>query len=56
MISGGTNADVSELAVFKAEDKMITPVTGMPADGKFGGKPYGEKGYAYMAVAITTVG
>lgn len=56
MISGGTNADVSELAVFKAEDKTITLVVGLPADGKFGGKPYGEKGYAYMADAITTVG
>ena len=30
------------------------PVTGLPADGKFGGEPYGEKGYAYMAVTVTT--
>ena len=26
----------------------------LPADGKFGGEPYGEKGYAYMAVTVTT--
>lgn len=44
MIGGGRNADVSELAVFKAEDKMIMPVTGLPANCKFGGEPYGEKG------------
>lgn len=44
MINGGTSADVSELAVFKAEDQTIMPVTGLPADGKFGGEPYGEKG------------
>ena len=43
MINGGTSADVSELAVFKAEDQTIMPVTGLPADGKFGGEPYGEK-------------
>ena len=54
MINGGTSADVSELAVFKAEDQTIMPVTGLPADGKFGGEPYGEKGYAYMAVTVTT--
>ncbi|WP_294629035.1 DUF4374 domain-containing protein [uncultured Bacteroides sp.] len=54
MINGGKNADVSELAVFKAEDKTIIPVTGLPADGKFGGEPYGENGYAYMAVSVTT--
>ena len=27
MINGGTSADVSELAVFKAEDQTIMPVT-----------------------------
>ena len=54
MIGGGRNADVSELAVFKAEDKMIMPVTGLPANCKFGGEPYGEKGYVYMAVTVTT--
>lgn len=35
MINGGTSADVSELAVFKAEDQTIMPVTGLPADGKW---------------------
>ena len=30
------------------------PVTGLPAEGKFGGEPYGENGYAYMAVTVTT--
>ena len=28
MIHGGTSADVSELAIFKAEDRTIIPVTG----------------------------
>ena len=54
MIHGGTSADVSELAIFKAEDRTIIPVTGLPAEGKFGGEPYGENGYAYMAVTVTT--
>lgn len=54
MIKNGKDADVSELAVFKAEDKTIVPVTGLPSDGKFGGEPYGENGYAYMAVTVTT--
>ncbi len=54
MINGGTSADVSELAIFKAEDRTIIPVTGLPSDGKFGGEPYGENGYAYMAVTVTT--
>ena len=34
MIQNGKDADVSELAVFKAEDETIIPVTGLPADGK----------------------
>ena len=45
---------ISELAIFKAEDRTIIPVTGLPAEGKFGGEPYGENGYAYMAVTVTT--
>lgn len=41
----GTSAVTDELAVFKAEDKTITPVTGFPADlAGFGGEPYGENG------------
>ncbi len=43
MIHGGTSADVSSLAIFKAENGTIIPVTGLPAEGKFGGEPYGEK-------------
>ena len=54
MINGGTSADVSELAIFKAEDKTIIPITGLPSDGTFGGEPYGENGYAYMAVTVTS--
>lgn len=54
MIRDGRNADVSELAIFKGNDKTITPVTGIPADlAGFSGEPYGEKGNAYMAVTVT---
>lgn len=54
MINDGRNADVSELAVFKGEDKTIIPVTGMPADlAGFSGEPYGEDGNAYLAVTVT---
>ena len=49
-----TGANVSELAIFKGEDKTITPVTGIPEDlAGFGGEPFGENGYAYIAVTVT---
>lgn len=51
----GQNADVSELAIFNAEEKTITTVTGLPADlAGFSGTPYGENGAAYIAVTVTS--
>lgn len=51
----GKDADVSELAVFDAENKVITPVSGLPADlAGFSGTPYGENGAAYIAVTVTS--
>lgn len=50
----GTSAATDELAIFKAEDRTITPVTGFPDDlAGFGGEPYGENGCAYIAVTVT---
>ena len=48
-----TGFEAKELAVFKAESKKLTYVTGLPsADliSGFGNTPYTENGYAYMAV------
>lgn len=54
MIKDGRNADVSELAIFKGEDKKIIPVNGIPSDlAGFSGEPYGENGKAYIAVTVT---
>mgnify|MGYP002510716236 FL=1 len=51
----GQDADVSELAIFNAEEKTITTVTGLPADlAGFSGTPYGENGAAYIAVTVTS--
>ena len=51
----GQDADVSELAIFSAEDKTITTVTGLPADlAGFSGTPYGENGAVYIAVTVTS--
>lgn len=52
VIDHGKDADVSELVIFKAEDKKVIPVTGMPADGTLVGEPYKENGYAYFAVTV----
>ena len=50
----GTSAETNELAVFEAESKTITPVTGLPSDlAGFGGEPYGENGAMYIAVTVT---
>ena len=50
----GINANVSELVVFKGEDKTIIPVTGLPSDlAGFGGEPFGENGKMYVAVTVT---
>lgn len=45
-----------ELAVYKAEDKKLTYVTGMPAANiisGFGNTPYTDNGYAYIPVTTT---
>lgn len=50
----GRTADMSQLAIFKGEDKSITPVTGLPTDlAGFGGEPFGENGKMYIAVSVT---
>lgn len=54
MINDGTNADVSELAIFDAEARTMTMVTGLPADMSIGGEPYGENGAVYIPVNVTT--
>ena len=51
-----TGFEAKELAVFKAESKKLTYVTGLPsADliSGFGNTPYTENSYAYMAVTTT---
>lgn len=53
MINGGLKIDVSELAVFKAEQGTITTVTGLPAGGTISGEPFKENGYLYFAVNTT---
>ena len=41
----------NRLAVFSADDKTLTPVTGLPADATgFGKAPYFEGGVAYVSV------
>ena len=41
----------NRLAVFSADDKTLTPVTGLPADATgFGNAPYFEGGVAYVSV------
>ena len=54
MINDGTNADVSELAIFDAVNKTLTMVRGLPADMAVGGEPYGENGKVYIPVNVTT--
>jgi len=54
MINDGTNADVSELAIFDAVNKTLTMVRGLPADMAVGGEPYGENGKVYIPINVTT--
>lgn len=45
----------NQLAVFKAEDKKLTYITGMPSDiSGFGNTPYMENGKAYIAVTTSS--
>lgn len=54
MIRDGKDADVSELAIFKGEERSVVSVTGLPADlAGFGGEPYAEDGGVYIAVTVT---
>lgn len=54
MINDGQNADVSELAIFKAEEGLLTLITGLPENMAIGGEPYGENGAVYIPVNVTT--
>lgn len=50
-----TGYTANQLAIFKAEDKKLTYVTGLPSDiSGFGNTPYVENGYAYIAVTTET--
>lgn len=50
----GTSAVTNELAVFKAGEQRLTPVTGLPDDlAGFGGEPFGEAGAVYVAVTVS---
>lgn len=54
MINDGRNADVSELAIFDAENKTMTMVSGLPTDMSIGGEPYGENGSVYVPINVTS--
>lgn len=54
MINDGQYADVSELAIFKAEEGTLTLITGLPENMSIGGEPYGENGAVYIPVNVTT--
>lgn len=54
MIKDGTNADVSELAIFDAANKTLKMVTGLPSGFSIGGEPYGENNAVYIPVNVTT--
>lgn len=54
MINDGTNADVSELAIFDAEKKSLKLITGLPEGISIGGEPYGEDGAVYIPINVTT--
>lgn len=50
----GTNAPVTELAVFQGETGTLIPVTGLPSGiGSFGATPYRENGFIYIPVITT---
>lgn len=50
-----TGYTANQLAVFKAEDKKLTYITGMPSDiSGFGNTPYMENGKAYIAVTTSS--
>lgn len=50
-----TGYTANQLAVFKAEDKKLTYVTGLPSDiSGFGNTPYVENDNVYMAVTTTS--
>ena len=50
-----TGYTANHLAVFKAEDKKLTYITGMPSDiSGFGNTPYMENGKAYIAVTTSS--
>jgi len=55
-LTSSSSKTASSLAIFKAEDKKLTPVTGLPsADilSGFGNAPYSENGVGYIAVTTT---
>ncbi len=56
MINGGLKADVSEYAIFHANEKTITTVTGLPTDASTatGVVPYAEDGSIYLAFNSST--
>lgn len=53
LMQGSMKGDISELAIFKGEDKTIVPVTGLPDGATINGEPYGENGKLYLAITVT---
>ncbi len=54
MINDGKDADVSELAIFDAENKTLKMISGLPANMLVGGEPFGENGAVYIPINVTT--
>lgn len=54
MINDGTNADVSELAIFDASNKSLKLISGLPSNMSVGGEPYGENGAVYIPINVTS--
>ena len=55
----GTNAPKNELVIFKASEKKLIPITGLPdmnLISSFGNSPYLENQYFYIPVLTTEEG
>lgn len=54
MINDGQYADVSELAIFDADNQTLRPIVGLPLNMSVGGEPYGENGSVYIPINTTS--
>lgn len=58
-VMSGTTAPKNEMVIFKASDKQLIPITGLPDMSRiasFGDAPYLEDGYCYITVLTTEDG